>query len=54
MIEEASEIKATDIVMCASKSMELEDQKVSEERLKNAIKEKFLEISSKVPKYLWD
>ena len=54
MIDETALKKATIIVMRASKTMELEDQKVNEERLNKAIKEKAQEISSNLPKYLWD
>ncbi len=54
MIDETAIKKATEIVMRTSKSMELEDQKVSEYRLKKAIKEKAQEISSNIPRYLWD
>jgi len=54
MIDEAALKKATNIVMRTSTTMELEDQGVDNKRLKQAIKEKALEISSKLPKYLWD
>ena len=54
MIDEAALKKATDIVMRTSKTMELEDQKVNDERLNRAIKEKAQEIKSNLPKYLWD
>ena len=54
MIDEAALKKATEIVMRTSKTMELEDQKVNQERLNHAIKDKAKEISSNLPKYLWD
>lgn len=54
MIDEAALKKATEIVMRTSKTMELEDQKVNQERLNQAIKDKAKEISSSLPKYLWD
>ena len=54
MIDEMALKRATDIVMRASKTMELEDQKVNEERLNQAIKDKAREIKSNLPKYLWD
>jgi predicted DNA-binding mobile mystery protein A len=54
MIDEAAMTKATEIVMRTSKTMELEDQKVNHERLNKAIKDKAKEISSNLPKYLWD
>lgn len=54
MIDEAARKKATEIVMRTSRTMELEDQKVSKERLSQAIKDKAEEISSNLPKYLWD
>ena len=54
MIDEAALKKATEIVMRTSKTMELEDQKVNQERLNQAIKDKAKEITSNLPKYLWD
>lgn len=54
MIDEAALKKATEIVMRTSKTMELEDQKVNQERLNKAIKDKTKEISSNLPRYLWD
>lgn len=54
MIDSKATEKATEIVMRASKTMELEDQAVNDSRLKQAIKEKAMEISSSLPKYLWD
>jgi len=49
----ATEI-AKQIVQRTSINMSLEDQKNSDERLDQAIKEKTEEIISKLPKYLWD
>lgn len=54
MIDEAALKKATEIVMRTSKTMELEDQKVNQDRLNLAIKDKAKEISSNLPKYIWD
>jgi len=54
MIDEAARKKATEIVMRTSRTMELEDQKVNKERLSQAIKDKAVEISSYLPKFLWD
>jgi len=54
MIDEAAKMKATDIVMRTSQTMKLEGQKVNDERLMKAIKEKAVEISSNLPKYLWE
>ncbi|MCD4737239.1 MAG: mobile mystery protein A [Bacteroidales bacterium] len=54
MIDEVAMTKATEIVMRTSKTMELEDQKVSQDRLDQAIKDKAKELSSNLPKYLWD
>jgi len=54
MIDEVALKKATEIVMRTSKTMELEDQKVNQERLNKAIRDKAKEISSNLPKYLWD
>jgi len=54
MIDEAALNKATEIVLRTSKTMELEDQKVNQERLNQAVKDKAKEISSNLPKYIWD
>ena len=54
MIDEMSQKKATEIVLRTSKTMELENQMVNNERLNQAIMEKTQEIKSNIPKYLWD
>lgn len=45
---------AKEIVMRTSHTMKLEDQENSEERIKNAIKDKAEKIKQELPKYLWD
>ncbi|MBT3299541.1 MAG: mobile mystery protein A [Candidatus Marinimicrobia bacterium] len=45
---------ATEIVQRASVSMDLEDQKPSEERIEKAIEEKTQELIEKLPRFLWD
>ena len=45
---------ASEIIQRTSKSMELEDQKVTQKRLKEALNDKSKEIYNKLPKYLWD
>lgn len=54
MIENRAKQLATEIVMRTSHSMQLEDQKNSEERLKKAIQERTENIKHELPKYLWD
>jgi len=54
MIENRAFQLAQEIVERTSVSMELEDQKNSDLRLKLAITEKAAEINSKQPRYLWD
>ena len=54
MIEERANELAKEIVHRTSVSMDLEDQKPSDERLEQAIKEKAEEIKTDMPKYLWD
>jgi len=54
MIEKRALALAENIVYRTSIQMNLEDQAVSEERLKKAIAEKAEEISKEVPKLLWD
>ena len=54
MIQNKATEVATKIVLRTSKSMSLEDQKVSDDRLKQAIKDRTDEILYKMPRYLWD
>lgn len=54
MIETRAKKIASEIVMRASQSMNLEDQKISYTRLQKAIEEKTEEIKNKMPRYLWD
>ena len=54
MIKNRAEEVATKIVMRTSHSMALEDQKNSEERLRNAIKELADELRYELPRSLWD
>ena len=54
MIETRAKKIASEIVMRASHSMNLEDQKISYTRLQKAIEEKTEEIKNKMPRYLWD
>jgi len=57
-IEKMIQVKATEvatwIVLRASNNMSLEDQKVSDDRLEQAIKDRIDDILYKMPKYLWD
>ena len=54
MIEKRAAELAEEIVNRASIHMNLEDQGVSEERLKGSVAEKAKEIASDLPKLLWD
>jgi len=54
MIEKRAYEIAKDIVMRTSHSMKLEDQENTEERLKEAIKDRANNILNEMPKYLWD
>jgi predicted DNA-binding mobile mystery protein A len=54
MIEERALQVARDIVMRTSHTMALEDQQVSEERLRKAIRERAASIQREMPRYLWD
>ncbi len=54
MIEKRAEQVAREIVMRTSHNMKLEDQENSEERLKQAIKDRADELKREVPKHLWD
>ena len=57
-IDKMIQVKATEvatwIVLRASNNMSLEDQKVSDDRLEQAIKDRIDDILYKMPKYLWD
>ncbi len=54
MIEKRAEELAMEIVHRTSVSMNLEDQKPNDARLKKAISEKAEEFNRNIPKYLWD
>ena len=54
MVQNKATEVATEIVLRTSKSMSLEDQEVSDDRLKQAIKDRTDEILYKMPRYLWD
>jgi predicted DNA-binding mobile mystery protein A len=54
MIEKRADKIAREIVLRTSNTMSLEDQKVSDTRIKKAIEEKTQEIIDKMPRYLWD
>ena len=45
---------AKNIVLRTAHTMELEDQAISEKRIKAAIREKTRELESKLPSFLWD
>lgn len=53
-IEKRAKELATDIVMQTSGNMSLENQKVDEKRLRNAIKERTKHLVYTLPKHLWD
>lgn len=54
IIEEKAKELAIKIVMRASKQMELEDQKISDKKLKKAIEERTQDIVRTLPKNIWD
>lgn len=54
LLEVKSNELAKEIVLRASNSMMLEDQKNSPKRLEKAIHDRALKIKSEMPKYLWD
>ena len=54
IIEERAKILAKEIVMRTSQTMKLENQKVSKDRLAEAVQEKAKEIQKEMPSYLWD
>ena len=54
MIDQRANEIAREIVLRTSFTMQLEEQKITEERRKRAIQEKTEEIIRKMPRYLWD
>ena len=54
LIERRPRQLAQEIVMRTHQTMKLEDQAVSEERLKEAIEEQVSQIRREMPKQLWD
>lgn len=54
LIEKRAVEVAREIVLRTSQTMSLEDQKNSEVRLQNSIKDRVEKIKQEVPKYLWD
>ncbi len=54
LIERQAEKIARSIVLRTSKSMELEEQNVSRERIEKAIRAKTEELIRTMPRYLWD
>lgn len=54
MIDKRAQKVAHNIVMRTSHTMKLEEQENSEERLRQAIKERTEALKREVPKYLWD
>jgi len=54
MIEKRAIELARNIVLRTSTQMNLEDQKISNERINKAIKEKTAELKNEIPKILWD
>ena len=54
VIEQRALRVATDIVARTSHTMQLEDQDNSEDRLRNAVRNRAEEIKNETPKYLWD
>ena len=54
MVEKRALELARVIIERTSVQMNLEDQKNSENRIKNAIREKAEELAKELPKILWD
>ena len=54
LIEKRAIELATQIVMRTAATMKLEDQSNSDQRIKNAIKERATKIKNEMPKMLWD
>jgi predicted DNA-binding mobile mystery protein A len=53
-IEDRARALALEIVKATSHTMVLEDQEVTNERLKKAVDNKAAELIYKMPRYLWD
>lgn len=53
-IRKKADEAAKKIVIRTAHTMELEDQSISEKRIKAAIREKTRELESKLPSFLWD
>ena len=54
MIEKKAEEMAIKIVQRTSQTMKLEDQEISKERFKEAIKQQMEELKYELPRTLWD
>ncbi len=54
LIDRKAREMATAIVQRASNTMKLEDQENSEQRIQQAIEERFYELKTEMPKTLWD
>jgi predicted DNA-binding mobile mystery protein A len=54
MIEKRAFEIASDVVMRTAHTMQLEDQENTQDRLKEAIKNRVEEIKNQMPAYLWD
>ncbi|MCB0761104.1 MAG: mobile mystery protein A [Flavobacteriales bacterium] len=54
LIERKAKKLAAEIVLRTSNSMRLEDQGISEQRIKAAIEERTMRIKNELPKSLWD
>ena len=54
MVKDQARKVASSIVMRTSNQMELEDQKIADEKIVQAINDRAEEIERKMPKYLWD
>jgi len=54
LIDRKARELATKIVLRTSNTMKLEDQEISENRLKKAIEERTLQLKHEMPKILWD
>lgn len=54
MIDKQAQQVARDLVMRTSHTMKLEEQENSEERLRQAIKDRAEKLKQEMPKHLWD
>ena len=54
MIQQRARKVATEIVMKTNQQMILEDQKIENKKLKQAIESRAEQIARKMPKFLWD